>query len=1295
MCDNDIIALLKLIDQEYKKVRSFLEQWCIKRRRYKNDIIVFDNLFGGLKGWVKKRHKNRYLHPAKILNYSASIRKTTITQKEKNKISKAIGNLNEILYGDSDRYYKNGGINCQVAFEIESAGHDGKYRLKAVVNGKDFADMVDQFNKSKDKNDQTEKGSQKPFGKELLLKFLKDIEKHIKFELNRRTLFPIQWDIPLKGQFIPIYASLENKDPKKKSSNWGYVDEKQRIESAYSFKEYSPDLTLSIIPWSAIKKKDKRIIILADTGMGKTTLLLWEAYICATEAINDLLANKKPFDDAVVPIFLSLTDLTKGNSEIPESILNILKRNYPESFVNIKHFIKEKINTGKCLLLFDSLDTVPLERRNILADNLFIFLKNFSGQIIFTSRPVAYTPGFIFDAKEIGIVPFNTGQIRSYAHNWFNNIDVSSESGSKLAQNFVSRLNKNSHIKGMARNPLILSMLCKLYIREEDELPDKRGILYKSIINNMLSRSTRFRSTKPLGRDSAKNIVIRDIAYRFSCKKQGEFKEEELLRAIIECLQNDYLNIEFKKDIPSELLHELSEEDGIFIKDQFSDGEKYLFFHRTFQEYLTAAYINDEISKDRTNGLKTVKGLLWDFDWHEIIVLLSGLMEEPIHLISAIYDEDDDIFSNLLVLAGRCVAECGEESDPLSKEITGKLSELWQAYPGLNYIKSCVTVLGYRCTDIIEMLSDCIQKANVIDKNQVAQLLVKIGTDKATEVFIRLLKTKEKSVSSYVVVKCLTQIGSAQATNALLSFFEEDKQIRNLVLMVFEDFDSHLGKMLIRKSIDLFNQSLEDEKYSKYVDILGFLWWIKSPQIMRIYIKTLKDWIKFNKKNKIDIFAMGIGDLLLENFTGFLCGLNPDVIREFYFRLAAIDESEFAKRLLISLEEWFSHTSGDWVETIIPGSVKDYIEIFIQDLSDEDKDIRALAAWSLSKIKSHRSINALIEALKDKDFDVKKIAAISLAKIGNPQATSALSQVFRDNVAKKKVFYVLEGIGDKKAVDVLCQHLHLIMDDVVLQLLKIGNDQTKTTLVRALIANGYLFFQEKEETIEETIHNWNNDIIRVFLHILEYGDNDAKSNVVKVLRMIDSPEVVEMLIYTLNKSREEGIGGDFAFLNLSEALGIIGGAKVTTALIQTLKDKKSYCRVSAAKALGYVDSAEAIKALKRALYYKSSSIRSQAASSLGKIGGLNSINPLIKLLKDEDEGVRSAATQALKTIGSIKILKKIIRDPEIDIYQPEIFSLARDQAVKYRNTETNMIPVYPEMVKKYKRNSLLRNPLLQ
>jgi HEAT repeat protein len=74
----------------------------------------------------------------------------------------------------------------------------------------------------------------------------------------------------------------------------------------------------------------------------------------------------------------------------------------------------------------------------------------------------------------------------------------------------------------------------------------------------------------------------------------------------------------------------------------------------------------------------------------------------------------------------------------------------------------------------------------------------------------------------------------------------------------------------------------------------------------------------------------------------------------------------------------------------------DQIEMLIQNLNSEYRDLRLSAVWTLGKVKEPRAFEALINALKNKDLLVRAKAAEALGEIKNPKAVEPLIAVLTD-----------------------------------------------------------------------------------------------------------------------------------------------------------------------------------------------------------------------------------------------------------------------------------------------------------
>ncbi len=127
-------------------------------------------------------------------------------------------------------------------------------------------------------------------------------------------------------------------------------------------------------------------------------------------------------------------------------------------------------------------------------------------------------------------------------------------------------------------------------------------------------------------------------------------------------------------------------------------------------------------------------------------------------------------------------------------------------------------------------------------------------------------------------------------------------------------------------------------------------------------------------------------------------------------------------------------------------------------------------------------------------------------------------------------------------------------------------------------------------------------------------------------------------------------------------LGKIGNDKVVEPLITALSDS---VKRNAALALGKIGNEKAVEPLITALGDSDDGFRYYAALELGKIGNNKAVETLITALGDSNNEVRRNAAEALGKINHPDTLTKLLENPDIDIYDSDIFELARNLMIRH------------------------------
>jgi HEAT repeat protein len=1032
--------------------------------------------------------------------------------------------------------------------------------------------------------------------KNVVCRFLQEIENNFKYD---KLLHIPEQPIILKDQYIPIQVKLERKYTHAVETTWGYAESEAELKRAYALKGLEESQP-SPVDWKEAKKQHQRIIVLADPGMGKSTLLRREACLTAQEERQSLKNNTKKLEDVVFPLFLRLSDLAETPEEIIDAIPVLIQRECSETAKEVMELLREKLKVGKCLLLLDALDEVPTEHRQ--RQRLIEKLNRFAQRkppcpIICTSRIVGYSGAFVAGVKEVEIVPFSQKQIEQYIETWFRNAAGYLNDDTVSASSLIRELRNKPQIRGLAQNPLLLSLICSLYQEKGLTLPARRCQVYEQAVCYMLGKWRKKRN--PELNDAwidAKTELLEELAYQFSCDGKEIFTRRELRHKIDKYLRSEKASSDFRDKNASCLIKELSEQDGILQKLNKDSDEQYLFLHRTFQEYLTACYL-----KQASNGIALAREHFWEYEWHETLSLLAGLMENPVPLLQAITAEKDDIFSTLLLLAGRCIAECQEDSHPLIKEIFARIYKFWQSYPNAGFIESIVVAIAQGSSQMLERLQKALKDENIITRLQAATA--------SGEDLCQILIHKDNFIRLRVA-RALGQIGNSQAIPALISALDdEDSRVEALAIKA-------LGQIGSFRAVRALTSVLEHKAWQNGTEAVKALSQIDNSQALMVLISALS-----HKYSHVRTTAAEtLGQIS-----------NPEAVRALNSALKHHD-SDVRRLAAISLGQ-----SGN----------PQAITTLVSDLCHKDSRVRWFAAVALGMIPSPQAFAALISALNYKESDVRRGAVQVLGEIGNPQAVASLIPLLNDEDrdVRQRTVQALNNIGNSEAVTALISAL-----------------AHKDCKVRrqAAIALGY-----RDNALA----------VAILMCDLNHDNSRVRSQVALHLAYMGNSQAIEALISGLDQNKGP-------FLEAVWALGQIGNPQAVVGLISALnnREKGKTFRNSVAHALGETGSPQAVATLILTLTDKDWSVRESATRALGKIGNPQAVAALISVLNHEDSNVRREAAEALIKIGTSETLEKVIQLPEIDIYCPDIFPLARTLAVRFSKERLPFIPIYPELV---------------
>ncbi|MFA5354263.1 MAG: HEAT repeat domain-containing protein, partial [Thermodesulfovibrionales bacterium] len=764
--------------------------------------------------------------------------------------------------------------------------------------------------------------------------FLAEVEKRSK----ETKLFHSREAVSLQELYIPVDVTLERKYHHKVESTWTYAESEDTQKRMYAMKGGEAEPRRDQVSWEEAKKGLQRIVVLSDPGMGKSALLRMEAALTANKERRKLeearIENIKELKNAVesltFPLLIRLSDIASSGKEVIEVVPEVISRDFPTVEKSIFPLIREKLRAGMCLLLLDALDEVAHDQQNELGRKLNDrFIPNYPCRIYLTSRIVGYSSSFLNGSKEVEIVPFTQEQIETFVRTWFKSASrtLTSASGDDL----VRELKSNPQIHGLAQIPLILSLICSLY-PEDLGLPARRTQIYKRAIDCMLEewRGKRERQHQPKGRVIAKQRLLEELAYYFSEQEQDKFTSDELYDRIEMYLKPDNCPTSLKNyDAPS-LMAELTEEDGIIVKLE-RKGEEYMFLHRTFQEYLTASYLSRS-----PEGVGKSKQHFWDYQWHETLALMAGLMTDPMSLLKMITDEKDDIFFTQLLLAGRCIAEIDDRPHPLVTRVVRRLHKVWECYPSLHIISVTIIAVGRANEQLYTIIEEDIKNANHKLRGSATYTLKEIGGPRAVDSLIAALSDRAVLVRKDAA-EALGEIGDPRAVDSLIAALSD-------LGSVSRDAAEALGEIGDPRAVDSLIAALSDSDDGVRRNVAEALGKIGDPRALDGLIAALSDSHYGVRRNAAEAIGK-IGD--------------PSV----------------GYSLLLGLFNRNSMVRGD--AAVVLGEIGDprAVDGLIDRLRDSDDGVRGNAAEALGKIGDPRAVDGLIAALSYSDDGARGSAA--------------------------------------------------------------------------------------------------------------------------------------------------------------------------------------------------------------------------------------------------------------------------------------------------------------------------------
>ena len=331
------------------------------------------------------------------------------------------------------------------------------------------------------------------------------------------------------------------------------------------------------------KGEDIITLVEGSPGIGKTTFCLKLAYDWARETVP---ANSC-FPKLEFVLLLKCRDIDKDIMEaIKEQLLPEDMKE--ETWAKFSEFIKDIHNQERILIILDGLDELPEKSQHFVDKLLRRRILPFC-YVLVTSRQekgIDVRKNFEFDLL-LEIKGFSEDDAYCYIKKHFQNVGPKhSSKGEMLAK----EVKENTLLNALRNNPLNLLLLCVIYEDYDGKLPTSRTELYELIVQCLLRRYCAKHSLLVPEDDTLKKrfeediLALGELAWMCLLNDRQSFREEELAEREVR-----------NKNLVARKIGLLYKEERLkrILRSQY----EYWFLHKTFQEYLAAAFITQKLQK--------------------------------------------------------------------------------------------------------------------------------------------------------------------------------------------------------------------------------------------------------------------------------------------------------------------------------------------------------------------------------------------------------------------------------------------------------------------------------------------------------------------------------------------------------------------------------------------------------------------------------------------------------------------------------------------------------------------------
>jgi HEAT repeat protein len=580
-------------------------------------------------------------------------------------------------------------------------------------------------------------------------------------------------------------------------------------------------------------KREGKIILLAEPGAGKTTAM---RLLASRIAIGSLavMRDMQP-GEFHIPIYIELKHY-KGEKEIEvllaQSVNEALYRRgktlamtLSESTQVVKRWVLES-NTHFCFL-FDGLNEVPFQYHSDI-HRLLMTVLNSPSYIAVSCREKDYDESLQVRAPSFGLRDLTHDEVRKYFEDTI---------GKKEGRNFYYRhFSDDSKLLALASNPLMLWLIKEVASTAPGiSLPRNRGRL----IREFATRMPQIRRREGVNVQVPLDIALKTLAQMaFQMQLKGALFVD--LGTIREW------NLPTGQWSLEDIL--VQSKDWRFLKADGRTGEPIEFLHQLFLEYFAAFHLT-ELLRNAANYHDHLSEHLLDKKWHEVILMLAGIINDPQGLVEWLIEQSIDKESARLV---ELVVDCKETTEltlskPVERQyIRALVAGLGDYRSGSTMERRLTKVIMSIGTSVVEPLIEIVQELNERQWHLAPESIgQKKPPDRRTEVGGKIEAGYQQR---YKVIRILADIQDERAIKLLVTLLVDDEAdgYRREVLIAAGDALREFGAQGIEPLLQVIRDTSQPTSKRKHCLVALKKIGLRTPLVSEALDLCLKEGLSGN-----------------------------------------------------------------------------------------------------------------------------------------------------------------------------------------------------------------------------------------------------------------------------------------------------------------------------------------------------------------------------------------------------------------------------------------------------------------